>query len=113
MHGVRRRQLNPWELFGDEDVEMQDDDSSSSIEKGSLARFASFGTANSYIDKPWVAKYQSRNLMRKMFDKDTWIQEPALRGIQDKIFMHALLRGGIVGGLLTALFVCVPGGHFF
>lgn len=113
MHGVRRRQLNPWEIFEDEDVEMQEDDTSSSVEKGSMGRFASFGTANSYNDQPWAAKYQNRNLVRKLFDKDVWIQEPALRGIHDKIFLHSMLLGAIVGGLLTVLFVCVPGGHFF
>ncbi|PSR85730.1 hypothetical protein BD289DRAFT_482528 [Coniella lustricola] len=113
MHGVRRRQLSPWEIFGDDDVEMQEDDVSSSGEKGSLGRFASFGTANSYEDQPWVAKYQQRNLVRKLFDKEVWIQEPALRTVHNKIFLHSLLAGVVVGGILTAVFVCVPGGHFF
>lgn len=75
--------------------------------------FDSFGSSNSYEDEPWLVKYQKRNLVRKIFDREVWIQEPALRQIQDTIFVQALLASLLLGGILTAIFVAVPKGGFF
>lgn len=93
LHGMHHRHLRPWELF--------DDDGSSTdyeLKKGS---FDSLGSNNSYEDEPWIAKYDRRNVVRKIFDREVWIQEPALRSIQDTIFMQACLSGALVGGVLT------------
>lgn len=103
LHGMHHRHVRPWELFLDaeEDNEM-----------GKVS-FESFGSSNSYEDEPWVVKYEKRNVVRKVFDREIWIQEPALRQIQDTIFIQAMLAAVLLGGVLTAIFVSVPGGNFF
>lgn len=112
LHGMHHRHVRPWELFVDEEVldDMSADGKSTRCSKGS---FESFGSSNSYEDEPWVIKYEKRNLVRKVFDREIWIQEPALRTIQDLIFIQAMLVAVVSAGALTAVFVCVPGGHFF
>lgn len=107
LHGRHHRHVKPWELFEGEEVELQN-------EKGhSFDSCSSFGSSNSYEDEPWVVKYQKRNLVRKVFDREVWVQEPALRSIQDTIFVQAMLLALVGAGILTAIFVCVPAGSFF
>lgn len=115
LHGMHHRHVRPWELFAHEEVEHGagglKDAVSEKEEDGSS--FESFGATNSYEDEPWVVRYQKRNLLRKVFDREVWIQEPALRNIQDTIFVQALLVAMVTAGALTALFVCLPGGGLF
>jgi hypothetical protein len=116
LHGMHHRHVRPWELFVDEEV--LDDMSSTSDGAGKPAHLAkksfdSFGSSNSYEDEPWVIKYQKRNLVRKVFDREVWIQEPALRSIQDTIFVQAMLVAVVSSGALVVIFVCVPGGYFY
>lgn len=101
LHGLHHRNIRPWELFEDNNEELGSDD------------FDSFGNVNSYEEKPWVVKYEKRSLLRKVFDREVWIQEPALRKIQDTIFIQSVLAALLVSGVLTVIFVCVPGGNFF
>lgn len=61
----------------------------------------------------WVAKYEKLNVVRKIFDREVWIEEPALREIQDTIFIQALLAGVEVRRVLTVVFVMVPGAEHF
>lgn len=112
LHGMHHRHVRPWELFVDEEVELRDTGSAS--EKGApnnKESFESFGSGNSYEDEPWVVKYEKRNLVRKVFDREVWIKEPALRTIQDTIFVQAMLGAIITAGVLTVIFVCVPVVH--
>lgn len=107
LHGFRHMHVRPWELFEGEEVELRN-------EKGnSFDSYSSFGSSNSYEDEPWVVKYQKRNLVRKVFDREVWVQEPALRNIQDTIFVQAMIVALLGTGILTAIFVCVPAGRFF
>jgi hypothetical protein len=103
LHGMHHRHVRPWELF----VTEEDADDSGKTS------FDSFGTANSYEEAPWVIRYQKRNLIRKIFDREVWIQEPALRQIQDTIFVQSMLCALFLSGVLAAIFVSVPGGGFF
>jgi hypothetical protein len=80
------------------------------VSKSSLE---SFGSANSYEDEPWVMRYRRRNIIRKIFDREVWIEEPALRQIQDTIFVQSALFAVVCSGVLTGVFVGVPGGGFF
>ena len=101
---MHHRHLRPWELFADED----DSSSVYELKKGS---FDSLGSTNSYEDEPWVAKYDKRNVIRKVFDREVWIQEPALRQIQDTIFLQSIL-GAILGtAIFMAIFIPVPKGN--
>lgn len=108
LHGMHHRHVRPWELFT-QDTE-KDGLESAGVSKTSLQ---SFDSCNSYEDEPWVVKYEKRNVVRKVFDREVWIQEPALRQIQDTIFIQAILASLLFGGVLTAIFVAVPGGHMF
>ena len=110
LHGMHHRHVRPWELFVDEE---QLDTFSSEGGKSTKDSFDSFGSTNSYEDEPWVVKYQKRNVIRKIFDREVWIQEPALRQIQDTIFVQSMLCALLAAGALTAIFVAVPRGHFF
>ncbi|KAK0737552.1 hypothetical protein B0T21DRAFT_287595 [Apiosordaria backusii] len=108
LHGLHHRHVRPWELFVvDEEMEHNDKEtdgkSETSFENGS----------NSFEDEPWVVKYEKRNLVRRIFDREVWIQEPALRQIQDTIFVQSLLFAFICAGVLTAIFVPLPGGNLF
>lgn len=109
LHGMHHRHVRPWELFVDEAVELQEDKEGGGFKES----FESFGSTNSYEDEPWVVKYHKRNVVRKVFDREVWIQEPALRSIQDTIFVQALLVAAVTTGALTAVFVCVPGGQLY
>ena len=102
LHGMHHRHVRPWELFIQEDGE--------DLGKRS---FDSFDSQNSYEDEPWVVRYEKRNVIRKVFDREVWIQEPALRQIQDTIFVQAILASVILGGILAGVFVALPGGHFY
>lgn len=118
LHGRHHHHVRPWELFSDEEMELggggaEGAGSASASEKRSGASFESFGRTNSYEDEPWVVKYEKRNLVRKVFDREVWIQEPALRSIQDTIFVQSMLLGLLVAVSLTTIFVCVPSGNLF
>jgi hypothetical protein len=103
LHGMHHRHLRPWELFEDPVSEVELKNSS----------FDSFGSTNSYEDEPWVIKYEKRNILRKIFDREVWIQEPALRQIQDTIFVQSLLFAILFAVAFTAVFVVLPNGNFF
>jgi predicted membrane protein len=107
LHGMHHRHVRPWELF-DQTKELGLDD----VNNTKLS-FESFGSSNSYEDEPWVVKYQRRNVARKIFDREVWIQEPALRQIQDVIFIQSLVGSVIAGGILAGVFVALPSGGFF
>ncbi len=103
---MHHRHLRPWELF------TEDDDPSSSFELGK-GSFDTFASANSYEDEPWIAKYEKRNLIRKVFDREVWIQEPALRQIQDTIFLQAIGGALIITAISVGIFCALPKGNYY
>ncbi|KAI9888817.1 MAG: hypothetical protein M1814_006271 [Vezdaea aestivalis] len=105
LHGMHHRHLRPWELF-------EDDSSVDSFQLGKTS-FDSFGSTNSYEDEPWVVQYDKRNIVRKVFDREVWIQEPALRQIQDTIFLQAVGGSIVIAAIFAAIFVCLPKGKLF
>ncbi|KAK3298525.1 uncharacterized protein B0H64DRAFT_77390 [Chaetomium fimeti] len=107
LHGFHHRHIRPWELFVSD---LDDDEDAISAAKRS---FDSFGSANSYEDEPWVVRYRRRNIARKIFDREVWVEEPALRQIQDVIFVQSIVFGFVCAAVLTVVFVAVPGGGFF
>lgn len=98
LHGLHHRHLRPWELWEFEESAIYLDEQSSR-EKDE--------------EYPWVRNYEGRSIIRKIFDREVWIQEPALRQIQDIIFLQSLLMGFGVALVLTLIFLAFPGGHFF
>ncbi|KAI9842404.1 MAG: hypothetical protein M1838_003156 [Thelocarpon superellum] len=106
LHGMHHRHLRPWELF-------EDSDSVSTNWDMGKASVETFGTSNSYEDEPWVAKYENRNILRKILDREVWIQEPALRQIQDTIFLQAIGGALVITAICTGIFVALPKGGYY
>ncbi|KAI8959710.1 hypothetical protein F5Y11DRAFT_332155 [Daldinia sp. FL1419] len=113
LHGLHHRHVRPWELFDPATSHDESELEDQGKEPKGHSSFDSFGSANSYEDEPWVVRYERRWLLRKVFDREVWIQEPALRRIQDVIFVQSLLGALLGAGVLTGIFVAVPGGKFF
>jgi hypothetical protein len=103
LHGLHHRHVRPWELF------VTGDDEAAHFKSS----FDSFSSSNSYEDEPWVVRYRKRNIIRKIFDREVWIKEPALRQIQDTIFVQSMICALLAGGVLTGIFVAVPGANLF
>ncbi|KAK5165644.1 hypothetical protein LTR04_001110 [Oleoguttula sp. CCFEE 6159] len=108
LHGMHHRHLRPWELFAGEDDEVTDVE----MKNQSMDTLAS-ALSNSYEDEPWVAKYEKRNVIRKVFDREVWIQEPALRQIQDTIFLQSILASFILSAIAVGIFCAVPHGNYY
>lgn len=100
---MHHRHLRPWELFSEEESDIE-------LKKDS---FDSLTSNKSYENEPWIAKYDKRNVVRKVFDREVWIQEPALRQIQDTIFVQALLGALVLSGVAAAVFIPLPHGNYF
>jgi hypothetical protein len=109
LHGMHHRHLRPWELFEDDDYPRYSEEE---LKKVSEESFSSSQT-HSYEDEPWVAKYDKRNIIRKIFDREAWVEEPALRQIQDTIFLQALLGAFVCSAILAGIFCAVPHGNFY
>ncbi|PNS14872.1 hypothetical protein CAC42_2101 [Sphaceloma murrayae] len=132
LHGMHHRHVRPWEMFGEEagskvsvgggleeegrekegmEVQVREGEGAEKrfyFDRGSLV----VEQRNSWEDEPWVARYEKRNIVRKVFDREVWIKEPALRQVQDTIFVQSLLAAVLIGGVITGVFVAVPGGNF-
>ena len=106
LHGMHHRHLRPWELFSEEPDDILD-------EKVASRESLISTSTNSYEDEPWVARYRKRNVIRKVFDREVWITEPALRQIQDTIFLQAILGAFVLSAIAVGIFCAVPRGNFF
>ncbi|KAK4948961.1 hypothetical protein LTR10_012334 [Elasticomyces elasticus] len=106
LHGLHHRHLRPWELFSDEPKVTANE------KRDSEDTFTS-QTTNSFESEPWVPRYKKRNVIRKVFDRQIWIEEPALRQIQDTIFLQAILAGFLLSCLAVGIFCAVPRGNFY
>ena len=103
---MHHRHILPWELF-------EDDPDQSSNEKSMGMSVESLGSSNSYEDEPWIARYKKRNIIRKVFDREVWVKEKALRRIQDTIFVQAVLGGFVLSVIIVGLFCAVPRGNYY
>ena len=106
LHGMHHRHMRPWELFSDETDEVMD-------EKMMSSESLTSESSNSVEDEPWIARYKKRNVIRKIFDRELWIKEPALRQIQDTIFLQAILGAFVLSCVFVGIFCAVPHGNFY
>ncbi|KAK5115133.1 hypothetical protein LTR62_001830 [Meristemomyces frigidus] len=106
LHGLHHRHLRPWELFADEPEDALN-------EKFLSQESLSSQSTNSFEDEPWVPRYKKRNVLRKILDRQIWIEEPALRQIQDTIFLQAVLAGFVLSCVLVGIFCAVPKGKLY
>ncbi|KAL7267760.1 hypothetical protein RUND412_009639 [Rhizina undulata] len=104
LHGAHHQNIRPWELWNDNESG-----------KGSGDRFSfdAFGPKNSYEDEPWVAKYENRFFLRKIFDREMYIEEPALREVQNAIAVKSIVTATVCAAALSAIFIMVPGANLF
>ena len=103
---MHHRHVRPWELFEDESDDI-------SYEQAIRMSVESHGYTNSFEDEPWVAKYEKRNLIRKVFDRELWVKEQALRQIQDTIFLQAVLAAIILSAIIVGIFCALPRGNCY
>ena len=115
LHGMHHRHLRPWELFTEDDKEhVQFEGSCKASSEGSRTNSSeTLYSSNSYEDEPWVKKYPERNIVRKVFDREVWVEEPALRQIQDTIFLQGLACAGFVTIISIVIFYPLPNGNYF
>ena len=106
LHGMHHRHLRPWELFADDPDEVLN-------EKFMSQESLTSNSSKSFEDEPWVARYKKRNVIRKIFDREIWIEEPALRQIQDTIFLQALLGAFLMSAVVVGIFCAVPRGNLY
>jgi hypothetical protein len=76
--------------------------------------FETFGSSNgTYKEDAWVSRYEKKPVLRKVFENNTWVQEEAIRLIQDKIVMQSQIWGLSLTLAITAAFVACPKGNFY
>lgn len=121
IHTSHRRALRPWEQFS-EDVSLTsfdggpEEEANRSIDNmfnmasrsGSGVSLDTFGTSNSYSHELWVEKYEQKPLFQKIFTKSIWVQEQAMRLLQDRIVKQSHAWAMIFSVLLTTLVVALP-----
>ena len=130
LHGSgKTRNLKPWEevdsIYSDTeasiDKSFRDDDTTTlaasdaaSVQKStrkspSTTSFETFGSNNgSYKDDAWFNRYE-----KKPFETSVWVQEDAVRIIQDRIIVQSQVWGLILTTLFTIAFVATPRGDFY
>lgn len=108
LHGMHHRHLRPWELFEDSEFPRYSEEGMKSMSMDTIST-----GRNSYEDEPWVAAYKKRNIVRKVFDREMWIEEPSLRQIQDTIFIQSLIGAVLVAAVVVGIFCAVPHGGFY
>ncbi|KAL8901662.1 MAG: hypothetical protein Q9192_000421 [Flavoplaca navasiana] len=122
IHTGHSRNLRPWEQFGNSaTLDSFDTDHEAGISKdyvysmsnlsGSGKRGVSmdtFGTGNSYNHEPWVADYEKKPLLQKLYPKNIWIQDETIRLLQDRIVCQSHLWSLMASVPLTVAIVVVP-----
>lgn len=121
IHANHRRALRPWEQFSEdvslssfdggpeEEANLSTDDMFSMASRSrNGVSLDTFGTSNSYSHELWVEKYKQKYLFQKIFTKSVWVQEQAVRLLQDKIVRQSHAWALTISVLLTALVVALP-----
>ncbi|KAF2084385.1 hypothetical protein K490DRAFT_68852 [Saccharata proteae CBS 121410] len=143
LHHSHNRTLRPWEDMSDDSASMSggsgihgdrtptkakvfDDDEEMTLhssrtevfpEGGSELRrpwtMDTFGSSNSFESDSWVSTYKRKSVARKVFDRQTWVQEESVRIMQDTIVRQSQAWAGILTFAVTVLFVAVPKGKLY
>jgi len=81
--------------------------------KKSAWSLSTFGAANSFDDEPWIARYQRKSLLRRVFDKSVRVQEEGVRILQDRIVMQSNIWSLAITIIVVVVFVALPKGNFY
>lgn len=98
---VHHRLLHPWEVYREDAQGAHNlgDDS-----------FSLIGGPNSAEDWAWIEPYKKRNLIRKILEKEVWIEDAIVRRIQDRIWCQAMLISLLATSVVMVIFLTVPNG---
>lgn len=110
LHAMRARQVRPWELFGDSEAEVEMGKAELdgiSVTTSGLSVMMGAGEAS------WVGRYRKRGLVRRVFERQVRVVEPAVREVQNTLFVQALLVAVLGTVVATGGFVAMPSGNFF
>lgn len=110
IYALHRRHLRPWEIYVDDDDDNYNNETHHHFEIADGGGGGGGDTSNP-VDRAfsWMTKYHKRKLIRKIFDREVWVQERAVRRIHDRIFGQAALIGTAVAAVLMVVFLLVPG----
>jgi hypothetical protein len=72
-----------------------------------------FGPANEYSGEEWMAGYEGKGVVGRVFDETVVVQNRALVAWQDRAVFLALLWGGAGSAALTVVSLFVPSGGLF
>jgi hypothetical protein len=72
-----------------------------------------FGPANVYAGEPWMAGYEGKGVMSKVFDETVVVQNEALMRWQDRTVFFALLWGGVGAAALMVVSLFLPSGRLY
>lgn len=87
LQGTQRVQYRPWDLFA---------------ESKEAELFGKF-------EKYWEAKYKSRSSVRKIFDKQRWVEDPSFRRLLDRLLWQAVVAGALGGVVFFLIIFWIPG----
>lgn len=125
LHHSHGRALKPWEQFSDNPFYIYGvDDNSEKSSPGPNRSMTTtttttttskrsdsqttFGSRNSKGQGIWMEKYRAMPLYRKIFDRTVFVQNSAVRLLQDKIVRQSQLWALLVTVPLTVLFTALP-----
>lgn len=121
IHTNHHRALRPWEQFSEnvslssfddgpeEEANLSTDDMFNMTSRSrSGVSIDTFGTSNTYSHELWVEKYKQKPLFKKVFTKSVWVQEQAMRLLQDKIVKQSHAWALIISVFLTAFVLALP-----
>ena len=120
LHTSHHRALRPWEQFGEEPSNTSfdgspEEEANLSTEMFNMAShsrscvpFDTFGASNSYSHQMWVENYKQKPLFKKIFTKSVFVQEQAMRLLQDRIVKQSHAWALVISIVLTALVVALP-----
>ncbi|KAI9782499.1 MAG: hypothetical protein M1839_004985 [Geoglossum umbratile] len=116
LHAKGIRNVRPWEQFDDDIPSFVDEDGGATTTeklREKRASLSAFGPKISVEKEHWVARYKNKSLLRKVFDKQEWVQDEGIRRLQAKIAFQSQLWAVVTGIPLVALFVVLPSGNFY
>ena len=121
IHTNHHRALRPWEQFTEgvsltsfdggpeEEASLSTDDMFNMTSRSrSCISLDPFGISNNYSHELWVEKYEQKPLFQKIFTKSVFVQEQAMRLLQDRIVKQSHAWALIISVVLTVLVMALP-----
>jgi len=97
LHNRKRRQLRPWEIFLTEEQYNDQHD----------PRCYPYGlTVNPKVhNQPWIVEYKKRYFLRRIFDREVCIEDPAILRFHTRLFYSSLVIGVLIAAAISVIWV--------